>query len=100
MAQPIYSVFLMKPTEAWYQLSAEEQQKLMDGITQSLNKVGAESIVMCDASWSTEPWQFFGLIRFPSIEAVQKHREDTNQMNWSRYVEAMSFLGTEWQPPA
>jgi hypothetical protein len=97
MAQPIYQMFLAKNTEAWYQLSQEEKDNIYNKVLASLNEVGAEAIVLCDASWSSEPWQYFGLIKFPNIEAVQKHREDTNKLEWSRYTEAMSVLGTELQ---
>ncbi len=97
MAQPIYQMFLVKNTEAWYQLSQEEKDNVFKKVSASLNEVGAEIIVVCDASWSTEPWQAFGLIKFPNIEAVQKHREDTNKVEWSRYTDAMSVLGTEMQ---
>ena len=99
MTEPIYQVFLTQKTEAWYQLSEEEQRELMDAVSNSLDEVGAEVIAFCDASWSTEPWQNFGLIKFPSLEALRKHREDTNQIEWSRFGDSMSVLETEWQPP-
>jgi hypothetical protein len=100
MPEPIYQVFLNKKAEAWYQLSDEEQGRLTDVMLSSLDEVGAEVIVLCDASWSTEPWQNFGLIKFPSLEALRKHREDTNQIDWSRYNDSMSFVGTDWQTPS
>ena len=97
MAQPIYQIFLMKNTEAWYQLSQEEKDSISNKIGDSLKEVGAEAIVLCDASWSTETWQAFGLIKFPDIEALKKHREDSNKLEWARYTDAMSVMGTELQ---
>ncbi len=98
MSQAIYQMWMMKTKEPWYQLSDEEQANMLAKISESFDAVGAESVVSCDSSWSGEPWQFFGLIKFPDIEAVKKHRQDTNAMNWARYVDAISLLGTEWQP--
>ena len=98
--EPIYVAFLMKNTEAWYQLSQKEKDSLDNKLSDSLKEAGAEVMIICDASWSTEPWQAFGLIKFPNIEAIQKHREDTNKMDWPRYVDAMSILGTELQVPS
>ena len=98
MAESIYNVFLMKYTEAWYQLEDEEKDRIFKKIGDSFEEVGAEQIIICDSSWSAEAWQSFGLIKFPNIEALQKHRQDTNNLDWPRYVEAMSVLGTEWQP--
>ena len=100
MAEPVYQMFLMKMTEAWYRLSEEEQGRLMGVIRNSLEEVGAEAIATCDASWSTEPWQSFGLIKFPSLEALKRHREDSNKIEWSRYTDAMSVLGTKWPSPS
>ena len=34
---------------------------------------------------------------FPDIEAVQKHAEDLMELDWYRYIEGVSILGTEWE---
>ena len=95
MAKPIYKVFLAKPTEAWYQLSQEEQNSLMTKVTEALEKAGGTPVVMCDSSWSSERWHFFGVEIYPDIEAVQEATELQNEFNWLRYVESMAVLGTE-----
>jgi hypothetical protein len=97
MAKPIYKFFLAKPTEAWYQLSKEEQDGLMAKIGQALEKVGGKSVLMCDSRWSSEQWMGFGVEEFPDVEAVQKLTEIHNELNWHRYIDGMSVLGTEWE---
>ena len=92
----IYKVFLGKPTEAWYQLSQEEQNSLMAKVGEALEKAGGKPVVLCDCSWSAEQWQFFGVEMYPDIEAVQKATELQNEFNWLRYVDSMAVLGTEW----
>lgn len=99
MAQPIYKFFMFKPKEAWYQLSQEEQKNHLAKIEESLKKVGGKVIVACNSGWSSDQWSFFGVEEFPDIEAVQKHSEDLDKLNWFRYSESMSFLGTKWEPP-
>ena len=98
MSQPIYVSFKMKAKEPWYQLSEDEKNAMMARMNASMEAVGAESIVMCDCSWSSEPWQYFGVVKFPSLEALQKHRQDANGFDWPRYVDGHSIVGTEWQP--
>jgi hypothetical protein len=97
MAQPIYEVFLGRMTEAWYRLSQEEQNSLLDKVNGALEKVGGKRVVMCDSSWASEQWPFFGVEVFPDIEAKQKHARLLGELNWVRYVEDMTVLGTEWE---
>ena len=98
MSQPIYLSFHMKAKDPWYQLTEDEQNAKMAQINASMESVGAEPVILCDCSWSSEPWQYFGMIKFPSLEALQKHRQDTNSYDWARYVDARSIIGTEFQP--
>ena len=100
MAGPIYKSFRGKPGEAWYQLSQEERESLMAKVNEALEKVGGKRVVLCDSSWASQEWHFFGVEVFPDIEAVQKHTELLNELNWFRYGEASILLGTEMQPSA
>ncbi len=42
MAQAIYKVWLVKPTEAWYQLSQEEQDKLFAQVAERAPRWAAQ----------------------------------------------------------
>ncbi len=95
MAQPIYKVFFLNFKEPWYQLSKTEQDSLLQKVSASFEKVGGKHQVMCDSRWSTESWHGFGLEVYPSIEAVQQHDRDLAALNWFRYVESLTALGTE-----
>ena len=95
MVKPIYKVFLGRPTEAMYQLSQEEQNSLMAKVSETLEKVGGKPVVVCDSSWASEQWLFFGVEVYPDIEAVQKSTELLNELNWFRYVESITVLGIE-----
>jgi hypothetical protein len=52
--------------------------------------------VGCDSTWASEQWQFFGVHEFPDIEAVQKNTAALQELNWFRYVEAVTTLGTKF----
>ncbi len=98
MAQPIYKLFLAKWSEAWYQLSQEEQNQLSAKVDEALTKAGGKRIVLCTSGWASEQWPFWGIEQFPDIEALQKHSELLNEFNHFRYLESWTILGTEWQP--
>ena len=95
MARPIYKLFFGKPSQAGYQLSQEEQQKILAKVDEALTKVGGKRVIMCDSGWVSEQWTFWGVEQFPDIEAVQKHTALLNELNWFQYVDSVTLLGTE-----
>lgn len=94
MAQPIYKVFMVRPTAAWHQLSQDERDRLMAKVSGALEQVGGKFVVLCDSSWSSEEWPFFGVEEYPDLEAVQAHARLLNELNWFRYIESTTALGT------
>jgi len=76
----------------------EEQKDLMTKVNEALEKVGGKRIVLCNATWANDQLVGFGVEEFPDIEAVQQHTQLLTELNWFRYVESETALGTEWQP--
>ena len=99
MAKPIYKMFMGRFTEAWYQLSAEEQRSLLQKIDAAQKAAGGKGIIECDSSWASERWTAFGVEEFPDIEAVQKHSTLLNELQWYRYFETITTLGTAFPQP-
>jgi hypothetical protein len=96
MAGPIYKLWMMKPTEAWYQLSKEERDSLTNKVMEDIEKVGGKSVLICTPTWSAEQWMLFGVEEYPNIEAVQKFTELISERDHFRYIESLSMLGTKW----
>jgi hypothetical protein len=99
MAQPIYKLWQGRLTEAWHQLSQEDQQRLLGKVMEALDTAGGKELVICDAAWSNERWPVFGVEEFPDIEAVQRHEQLLTDLNWARYIESRTTLGTEFSMP-
>ena len=95
MARPIYKVFMFKPTEAWYQLSEQEKNRLKAKLAKGLKQVGGKEVVSCFSGWNSEQYLGWGVEQFPSIEAVQKHHALLVDLKWFRYFESNSYLGTQ-----
>ncbi len=98
MAQPIYKLFQAKFTEAWHQLPGEEQRRLETQVEEALAQVGAKRVLLCVSAWANEQWTAFGVEEFPDIEAVQKHSQLLIELNWFRYLESITTLGTPYTP--
>jgi hypothetical protein len=97
VAQPVYKLFIGKHLEAWHQLSQEEQKSLMAKVNKALEKVNGKRVIVCDPRWCSEQWDAWGVEELPNIGAAQKHAELLKDLNWSRYWEGMSILGTPYQ---
>ena len=94
MAGPVYKMFYARMKEAWFQLSKEERDSLFGKIEEAMKKVGGKPMIICNSSWSSEKWWFWGVEEYPSIEAVQEHTNLLNEMEWLRYVDSETLLGT------
>jgi hypothetical protein len=99
IAQSVYKLWQARPTEAWHQLPEEEQQRLLSQVMEALNTAGGKELVICSAAWSNERWPFFGVEEFPDLEAVQRHEQILTDLNWARYQDSRTTLGTEFIPP-
>ena len=99
MAQPVYKLFLLRYTQAWYQLTPEEQNRLMAQNAESLKQVGAELVVLCASVWASEEWLGWGVEKYPDLEAVQTHANNLFSWNWFKYFETKTYLGSEFVTP-
>jgi hypothetical protein len=75
-------------------IAQNEQESLIAKVNEALENVGGKRVALCDSSWSSEEWQFFGVEVFPNIEAVQKHSELLRAFDWLRYLKSSTLLGT------
>jgi hypothetical protein len=96
MAQPIYKVALVNYTNAFYELSPDERDKLGAKVEQALKEAGGERIVVCTSAWCSENYGGWVVEKFPDIESVQKFTQLLWEFDWYRYIEVNSYLGIEY----
>lgn len=94
---PIFKVWMMRPTDAWYEMSEEERNAFTARSEEILNDAGGKMIVRCACGWSNERWALFGVEEFPSIEAAQQHAGQLTAAGHFRYSDGVSVLGTPWK---
>jgi hypothetical protein len=98
MAGPIYKFYRVRLTEAFYQLSPAERQALLEKIEEIGKQGGVKPLVFCNSSWSNEQWDAFGVEEFPDLAAIQAHKAALDAVDWFRYIQAETMLGTAWAP--
>jgi hypothetical protein len=98
MSTPVYLLVLAKGyTEAWYQLSKEEQDALWAKVGEIDKRAGAQFHVFCNARWADEDLMAWGVIEYPSMEACVQKAKELEDMNWWRYISAKTILGTKME---
>jgi len=96
MSKHIYLLVIAKGfTEAWYQLSKEEQDSLWSKVEEVDKRAGAKWLIVCDSRWADEEVFDWGVIEYPDMEAYQKKVEELEKLQWWRYFSAKTILGTK-----
>lgn len=96
MSKPIYLLVIGKGwTEAWYQLSKEEQNSLWSKTQEVHKRAGAKWLILCNSRWADEEIFDWGVIEYPDMEAYLKKVEELERLDWWRYFSAKTILGTK-----
>ena len=98
MVGPVYKMFHARWTEAWYQLTEEQREAIFAKMNEITERLGIKSTVVCDSSWTSDKWLFWGVEEYPDMEAVQEYARHLVELDWFRYVDSETLLGTRWQP--
>jgi len=98
MAGKVYKLWRVKRmTEAWYQLSKEEQDKLQKQDQTDLESVGGKLVLVCSSGWANEGNLGWGVEEYPSLEAALEYGEKQRRLDWARYFDGESSLGVPWE---
>lgn len=97
--KPIIRLFLVRPTEPYFKLSQQEIKESHDKLFKKLEELGGKYVIACDCRWSNEEWMGFGVQEFPDIEAEQGFTKFMEGLEWWRYCEAKTYLGTPVELP-
>jgi hypothetical protein len=98
MSTPIYLLVLGKGfTEAWYNLSKAEQDKLWAKAEEIDQRAGAVWQIACNSRWADEEIFDWGVLEYPDLESYQRKVAELEEMQWWRYFEAKTILGTKME---
>jgi hypothetical protein len=92
----VFKVFLVRWAEAWHQLPKAERDDLWNRQLATAPLVGC-TLYGFKARWSNESWIAWGIGCYPDLAAEQRHAELLEEMNWYRYADGQTTLGTRIQ---
>ena len=84
-------------TEAWYQLSTEEQDSLWSKVQEVDQRAGAKWQILCNSRWADEELYDWAVIEYPDMESYQKKVAELEELNWWRYWSGKTILGTKME---
>lgn len=94
MAKPIYKLWMARYTEAGYQLSQAGRDKMLAKHDEIADRLGIKTILACDSSWVSEQYLLWGVEEYPNMDAVFEFHAELTKLEWFRYIEATTLLGT------
>ena len=100
MNGPIYKFYRMRWTAEWYALSKTEQDALLAKNNGLATQFGVKTLLFCNSSWSNERWLGSGVEEYPDMGSVQKYNAALQEIEWFRYAEGETMLGTAWPTDA
>lgn len=96
IAKPIYLLVLGKGyTEAYYQLSKEEQASLWSKVDEIDRRAGGKWQIVCNSRWANEEIYDWVVVEYPDMDAYQKKVEELEKLDFWRYWSAKTILGTK-----
>ena len=94
-SKPVIRLYFARMKEAFSDLSEEEKMDFMRRDRENLDKLGMKAISMIDCSWSNDDWDYVGVEKWPSLEAIEKREQFENEeLKVFKYVESKTLLGT------
>lgn len=95
MSGEVCKVYILRRfREAGYALSPEERAAKIAQVAAARQACGGRLLVSAVARWSGYGVYGFGAEVFPDLASLQKHTAALEELNWYRYVESESFIGT------
>ena len=94
MAGSVFKTFRLRFKEPWFQLPKADQDALLGKVGEALTKVGGKTVIMCESGWVSEQWWYWGVEEFPSVDALHEHMRLLTELNWLRYCDSDTLLGT------
>ena len=94
--KPIIRLLFARIKEAFYKLSAEEQQEFMIKDRKNLEELKCKVLMMIDCRWSNEEWNYIGVEEWPTLGALEKRAKfEFEELQKFKYIDAKTYLGTQ-----
>ena len=88
-----YCVYISQALPAAYALTPDDEKRLAD-FRALEGSLGIQTLMMINCRIGNEAWEYFGVQRYPSFEALEQHHAAQYQGQWWKYLRARTYLCT------
>jgi hypothetical protein len=94
--KPITRLFFVKMKNAFIELPDKKKSAYMKKDRANLDELGMKPISMINCGWSTDEWDYIGIERWPSLEAIKKREIfERDELEVDKYTVSKTYLGTD-----
>ena len=98
VATPVFLLVLGEGfTEAWHQLSKQEQDDLWARVEEVDKRAGAVWHIACDSRWADESVFDWAVIEYPDFDSYRQKVVELEKLTWWRYWSCKTILGTKME---
>lgn len=95
MDKPVIRLFFAKLKNEFLDLPEEEKSAYMKTDRKNIDELGMEAVAMVNCGWSTDEWDYIGVEKWPSMDAVKKREQfEKHVLEIDKYVRSKVYLGT------
>ncbi|MBM4461032.1 MAG: hypothetical protein FJ011_25255 [Chloroflexi bacterium] len=97
MSTKIYKLVLFRGrTEAYYQLSEEEKQRLGEQMWAAIREAGGKMATpYYDCRWSNDKYGMFFIMEYPDVESAMMDTAGVEKIGLFRYMVSETIMGIE-----
>lgn len=91
--EPVFRLYMSRKKDYAYQMPPNELEEAYANVDEVARQLGVKPLLGAFARWNSEEWEYFGIERFPSLEAAISYSQFLSHTGWYRIMESRSFLG-------
>jgi hypothetical protein len=103
MSKPIYQLFVgnnnIARNQIWKSFPETDRKTLENQERASGEAVGGKAVVACYSAWADEAHPWWGVLRFPDLQARIEHTRTLQKIGWLDMTDAFTLLGTSDTEP-
>ena len=93
---PVYRAYLAHETAFARQMEPQELESKYNLAGEAFKSAGGMPVLSAYMRWNNEGYEYFGIERYPNLEALIGYTQFLSSNDWYRIMESRSYLGTAY----
>ena len=93
---PVYRAYLTQETSYARQMEPDDLKMKYSLAGEAFKSAGGVPVLSAYARWNNEGYEYFGIERYPNLEALIGYTQFLSSNDWYAIMESRSYLGTAY----